>query len=127
MCRGDIDVLLDVDVADAERRLGLALRGLERLRQLGRALDDAHAAAAAAGGRLDDDRIADLLGDLQRLLLALDRPVAPGRIGTPAFFIARRARALSPIRRMTCGSGPMKRMWQASQTSARYALSERNP
>jgi hypothetical protein len=54
-------------------------------------------------------------------------PSLPGRIGTPAFFIARRARALSPINRITFGSGPMKRMWQASQTSARYALSERNP
>ena len=31
-----LDVLLDVDVADAERRLGLALRRLERLAQLGR-------------------------------------------------------------------------------------------
>ena len=29
-----LDVLLDVDVADAERRFGLALRGLERLAQL---------------------------------------------------------------------------------------------
>ena len=54
-------------------------------------------------------------------------PSLPGRIGTPAFFIARRARALSPISRMTLGSGPMNRMWQASQTSARYALSERKP
>ena len=34
-----LDVLLDVDVADAERRLGLALRGLERLAQLGRRAD----------------------------------------------------------------------------------------
>jgi hypothetical protein len=54
-------------------------------------------------------------------------PSLPGRIGTPAFFITRRARALSPIRRITCGSGPMNLMWHASQTSARYALSERNP
>ena len=46
-------------------------------------------------------------------------PSLPGSIGTPAFFITRRARALSPIRRITCGSGPMNLMWQASQTSAR--------
>ena len=32
-------------------------------------------------------------------------PSLPGRIGTPAFFIARRARALSPISRMTFGVG----------------------
>ena len=51
-----LDVLLDVDVADAERRLGLALRRLDRVRQLARRAHDAHAAAAAAGGRLDDHR-----------------------------------------------------------------------
>ena len=33
-----LEVLLDVDVADAERRLGLALRRLERVRQLRRRL-----------------------------------------------------------------------------------------
>jgi hypothetical protein len=46
-------------------------------------------------------------------------PSLPGRIGTPALRITRRARALSPIRRITCGSGPMNLMWHASQTSAR--------
>ena len=71
-----LDVLLDVDVADAERRFGLALRGLERLRQLRRRADDAHAAAAAAGDRLDDDRVAELLRDFLRLVLAVDRAVA---------------------------------------------------
>ena len=56
-----LEILLDVDVADAERGFRFALRRLERMRQLRRVLDDAHAAAAAAGHRLDDDRIADLL------------------------------------------------------------------
>ena len=46
-------------------------------------------------------------------------PSLPGSIGTPAFFIAFLARALSPSSLMTLGSGPMNRMWQASQTSAR--------
>ena len=55
-----LDVLLDVDVADAEGRFGLALRGLERLAQLRRGADDAHAAAAAAGHRLDDHREAEV-------------------------------------------------------------------
>ena len=74
-----LDVFLDVDVADAEGRLGLALRRLERLAQLGGGADDAHAAAAAAGHRLDDHREAEVLGDLQRLLLAVDRAVAAGQ------------------------------------------------
>ena len=46
-------------------------------------------------------------------------PSLPGSTGTPAFFITRRARALSPISRITRGSGPMNLMWHASQTSAR--------
>ena len=74
-----LDVLLDVDVADAERGLGFALRRLDRVRQLGRRADDAHAAAAAAGGRLDDHRVADVLRELERLLFALDRAVAAGQ------------------------------------------------
>ena len=61
MWRGALDVPLEVDVADAEGGLGLALRGLEGLRQLVRRdAHDAHAAAAAAGGRLEDHREADL-------------------------------------------------------------------
>ena len=43
-----LDVLLDVDVAHAERGLGLALRRLDRMRQLAGRAHDAHAAAAAA-------------------------------------------------------------------------------
>ena len=46
-------------------------------------------------------------------------PSLPGRVLTPAFFIARRARDFSPINRITDGLGPMNLMWQASQTSAR--------
>ena len=116
-----LEILLDVDVAVAERGLGLrAARCAAALGSSPRIAHDAHAAAAAAGHRLDDDRIADFLGDLERLLLAA-RPGrrCPGSIGTPAFFIAFFARALSPSSLITLGSGPMNRMWQASQTSAR--------
>ena len=76
---GPLDVLLDVDVADAERRLGLALRGLERLAHLRRGADDAHAAAPAAGDGLDDHRKTELSGDLEGLLFAIDRAVAAGQ------------------------------------------------
>src|SRR6201999_4462110 len=71
-----LDVLLNVDVGNSERRLGFALRGLDRMRQIGRRADDAHATAAAAGGGLDDDRIADVLGQLERFLFAVDRSIA---------------------------------------------------
>ncbi len=53
-----LEILLEVDVTHAEGRLGLALRRSERRRQIARAADDAHAAPAAAGRRLDDDGIA---------------------------------------------------------------------
>ena len=58
-----LEILLDVDVAVAERRFGFALRGAQqRCRSSPDDADDAHAAAAAAGHRLDDHRIADVLG-----------------------------------------------------------------
>jgi hypothetical protein len=81
-----LDVLLEIDVADAERGFRLALRGLERLAQLRRLADDAHAAAAAAGDGLDDDRVAELLGDLQALLFTFDRAVAAGQHGHAGFL-----------------------------------------
>ena len=57
----------------------------------------------------DDDRVAEI-HDLQGLLFAIDGPSLPGRIGMPAFFIARLARALSPSKRITFGAGPMNLM-----------------
>ena len=59
-----LDVLLDVDVAEPERRLRLPLRRLQRRAHLTRRADDAHAAPAAAGDRLDDHREAQLARDL---------------------------------------------------------------
>ena len=48
--------------ASPNAALRLALRGFERRLELGVALDPAHALAAAAGHRLDQHRIADLVG-----------------------------------------------------------------
>ncbi len=56
-----LEVSLTEDRAVAERALGLASGGRESLLELGGATDDAHAATAAAGGGLDDEREADLL------------------------------------------------------------------
>src|SRR4029079_605847 len=66
-----LDVLLDVDVADAEGRFGFALRRLHRVRQLPGGTHDAHAAATTPSRGLDDDGIANLFGDPERFLLAL--------------------------------------------------------
>ena len=56
-----VDHLLQQDAGIAECCLGLALRALERRRETGRVLDQAHAAPAAAGHGLDHHRIADAL------------------------------------------------------------------
>ena len=54
------EVALAVHRAVAERRLGLARGGLERVGEVLRTLDDAHPAPAAASGRLDEQREAEL-------------------------------------------------------------------
>ena len=122
-----LDVLLDVDVADAERRFGLALRRLERVRQLAGARTTRMPRPPPPAVALMMTGYPISFAALTALSSLSIGPSLPGRMGTPAFFITRRARALSPIRRMTCGSGPMNLMWHASHTSARYALSDRNP
>src|SRR4051794_22110094 len=57
-----LQIPLAEDGAVAERCLRLPLRRGERFVELGRGAHDAHAAAAATGGSLDEERIADLVG-----------------------------------------------------------------
>ena len=57
-----LDVALAVDAVVAECGLGLSLRGVHRVPELGRVADDAHPAAAAARRGLDDEREADVVG-----------------------------------------------------------------
>ena len=66
------DEFLDEHAVVAERGLRLRLRAREALRDLALRLGDAHALAAAAGRGLDHHRIADLVGDLHRVLLVVD-------------------------------------------------------
>ena len=57
-----VDVFLDQHALVAEGRFRLALGSGERRLEIGVAVDPAHALAAAAGHRLDQHRIADLVG-----------------------------------------------------------------
>ena len=66
--------------------------------------DDAHSASAAARRRFDNYRKTDFLCQLYRFVRRFNRFGRPGKIGTPAAFIVRRASTLSPIILMTCGS-----------------------
>ncbi len=54
-------------------------------------------------------------------------PSDPGRIGTFAFFIVCRAVDFSPIIRVTSGGGPMNLIFDARQTSAKFAFSLSSP
>ena len=122
MCRGVLEVLLDVDVAVAERRFGLALRQSgAACGKLRRVRDDPHAAAAAARRGLDDDRESrSPWRRLSAFVLALDRAVA-ARQHRHAGLLHRPARArLVAHQPDDARVGPMNLMLHASQTSARY-------
>ena len=67
-----LEIPLDVHRGVGEVRLPLALGGLERLHGLAGRPHDLHALAAAAGRRLDDQRIADLLADGDDLVRRAD-------------------------------------------------------
>jgi hypothetical protein len=71
-------VLLEVEGAVRERPLGLHGGELERGRELLPVPGDAHPAPAAARDRLQQDRVADPLGDPERLLRRGDRTGTPG-------------------------------------------------
>ena len=98
--------LLEEDRGVAERRLRLAHRGLERVTQVLLALDPAHAAPAAAGDGLDEDREADVGGGGQQRCRR--RRSARSRAGWAArpACAAAIARALLPVRFRTSAGGP---------------------
>ena len=66
------DEFLDEHAVVAERRFGFRLGETEPFGDFGSGMRDPHPLAAATGGRLDHDGIADLVGDLHRVLFVLD-------------------------------------------------------
>ena len=70
------EIFLDIDGVVAECRLRFGPRRAHQRGQFGGVVDHLHAAPAAATGRLDQHRIADFLGQLQRFLGVFDRAVA---------------------------------------------------
>ena len=76
-----LEIFLDIDRVVAESSLGLGLGGLERVEEIVLVARHLHAASAAAGSRLDDDRIADVLGDLPGLGLVGDAALGAGHAG----------------------------------------------
>ena len=76
---GPDDELFEKDRRVAERGAGFAAGLFDGLIELLGLVGDAHAAAAAAHGRLDDHRIAELLGQLANLLAVAHRVIAAGQ------------------------------------------------
>jgi hypothetical protein len=112
----------------AEGRAGLGLGQRDRVQQRRVGVHHAHAAPAAAAGGLDDDRVADLAGHLQRALGCCRRGAVGARhAGHAGLLHARMAETLSPIRRMVSGLGPMKTKPERSTRSAKSAFSDRKP
>ena len=74
-----VEPLLEVQRVVAERGLRLGAADLDRRLQLARGPDHAHALAAAAGGRLDEHRVADPLGLVERVLVVGDHRRARDR------------------------------------------------
>ena len=71
-----LDQLFEIKRAIVKGFFRLHVRGVEALDEADVVMRLPHAASAAARDRLDHDRITDLLGDLQRLLVAFDDAVA---------------------------------------------------
>ncbi len=72
------DEFLDEHAIVAERRLRLGLGEVEAFSDLSLRMRDAHALATAAGGGLDHHGIADLVGDLDGVLVVLDHAEMTG-------------------------------------------------
>ena len=119
--------LLEEDGRVAERALGLAHAGLDGLAQVGAVLDPAHAAAAAAGDGLDEERAASIRSAAARSSSTSVDGATDSSTGTPAALAAAIARALLPVRVSTSALGPMKVMPAAAHASARAGFSDRKP
>ena len=111
MCLGRTTSFSRKTVSSPNAFLRLGARPRQQLVQLVGGAHDAHAAAAAARRRLDDDRVADPVGEGARRLDASSRGSGvPGTIGTPAASAILRAATLSPSASIASGVGPTKTM-----------------
>ena len=115
-----LDERLDEHGAVTEGRLGL-LAGLGDLTgERGEVPDDAHAAATAAGGRLDEQRG-------RSASVAVSGDVTGRRTGTPAASISFLDSIFEPICSIDSGEGPIHVRPAASTARAKSAFSDRKP
>ena len=124
---GLVEELLDEALAAAERRDGLAHRGLVGVGDLGHLAGDLEPAAATAERRLDRDRQAVLLRERHRLVGVLERVLGAGASGAPTFSAMCRALTLSPRLSMAAGGGPIQTSPASITAWAKPAFSARKP
>ena len=106
---------------------GLGTGPVEAVADLVLVPGDAHALAAAAGRRLDHDRIAYFGGDLFGMASILDH-AEPARHDADFCRIGEfLGSILSPIASIAFGSGPMNTISSASSARQKEARSDRKP
>ena len=122
---GVADVALDEDAAVAEGRSASPEAWAQAPASSLGGLDPAHAAPAAAAGRLEQHRVADPLGDRARPPPRVATTSEPSLIGTPSSRASARAVALSPLRRIASAEGPTKAIPSSSQAAAQLGRARR--
>ena len=123
-----VEVALDVDGGVGEVRLALPSRSLERPLDLVLRARDPQSLSAAAGRRLDGDRVARprrAAASTSATLVA--GAVVPGTTGTPAARMRSRAAIFEPIASIASGGGPIQTSPASSTRRANSAFSARNP
>ena len=122
------DEPLEEDHARAEGALRLVAGALVGVGEVGVGGDHADAAAAAAGGRLEHERVADLRRPRRwRPRGCRRRPRLHGATGTPTSSAMSLEPILSPSRRIASGLGPMKVTPMRSHSSAKAGSSATKP
>ena len=120
--------LLQVDLVVAERGAGLGAGGLVVRLKVGGVVDLAHALAAAAGGRLDEHRIAHALGEPASLLHGIRCSHRNrGRWARRRPSWSRGRRTLLPMRSMHSAEGPMNTRSLSAHARAKSAFSAKKP
>ncbi len=121
------DEFLDEDAVVAEGVLRLVLRRLETFAGFFGIPGNAHALAAAAGRGLDHHGIADLIGDLHRLVGIGNQAHMAGHRRNTGFGASFFEVILSPMAWIAPTGGPIKVTPAFSSASAKAAFSERKP
>ena len=100
MWRGFVTYFSIEHTAIPECSFGFALGAFQRGIEIGMTVDAPHPFTPAAGHRLYQHRIADLIRFLLEEFWLLHLPVIAGDHGTPAFSISALARSFRPMARI---------------------------